>query len=86
MRIAHGHREVGVPQAALQNQNVSAIHHEVRCEGVAQDMGELTFLQVNIGSFDALSESRVARSKEPVSCFHRVVVSVQLVRQLRRNR
>ncbi len=38
MRIPHGHFDIGVTKHSLQNQNISAIHHEVRRECVAQYM------------------------------------------------
>lgn len=67
MGIAHGHREVSVPWVVLQNQNISAIYHEVRRKGMTQDMSELTFLQSNIGLFDAFHLRYLDRRKRFVS-------------------
>ena len=42
MRISHRHFDVGMAEYSLQDQNITAIHHKVAGECVAQDVGELS--------------------------------------------
>ena len=73
--IAHGHRQICMSQATLQHQDISAIHHEMRSKGVTQNMGELAFLELNVGSLDGFSECRIARGKKPLTSLLRIVMS-----------
>ncbi|MNG13335.1 hypothetical protein D3C84_970080 [compost metagenome] len=41
MRIAHCHRDRGVPEDPLQAEDVPTTHHVVAGEGVSEDMGHL---------------------------------------------
>lgn len=54
--IAHRHRQVRVPEGALKHKDVAAIHHEVRCKGVTQNVCELSFLQLNARALNAISK------------------------------
>lgn len=47
MGVDHGGLQAGVTQHFLQRQNIPAVHHEMACERVAQDVGELTRQQFN---------------------------------------
>lgn len=41
MCIAHGHRDGGVPEDALQTQDVTTAHHVMAGEGVPEDVSHL---------------------------------------------
>lgn len=41
MRIAHGHRDRGVPQDPQQPEDVAACHHVMTGEGMPEDVGHL---------------------------------------------
>jgi hypothetical protein len=42
MRISHRHFDIGMAEHALQDQNITTIHHKVAGEGVAQNVGKLS--------------------------------------------
>lgn len=48
MSINHRHFNIGMAQNIAQYKDVSAVHHKVAGEGMAQDVGALAF-----GKFDA---------------------------------
>jgi len=50
MGIPHSHVQRRVPKNLLQRQNIPAIHHEVRREGVAQNVGALATRQLDIAA------------------------------------
>lgn len=39
MPISHRHFDVGMAEDALQDQNITTIHHKVAGEGVTQNLG-----------------------------------------------
>lgn len=42
MLISHRHFYVGMSEYALQDQNITTIHHKMAGEGVAQNVGKLS--------------------------------------------
>lgn len=42
MSISHRHFDVGMAEYALQDQNITTIHHKVTGEGMAQNVGKLS--------------------------------------------
>ncbi|MCY1546698.1 hypothetical protein D9M68_827100 [compost metagenome] len=67
MRIAHGHRQRGVAQDPLQREDVAAVHHEVRREGVAQYMALLTSRQIEAGHLHREVEAVAAVAEQAVA-------------------
>ena len=67
MRIPHRHGQVRVAEASLQHVDVSAVHHEVRSKGMAQDVRELTVLKRDARSLDGVAEGRIGVGKQALT-------------------
>lgn len=69
MRIAHGHRNGGMPENALQAENVTAGHHVMAGKRVAQDVGELT-RGTDPGTLISSTKGRTAGHTQPTITRH----------------
>lgn len=56
MRIAHRHRERGMPQNLLEREDVPTIHHEVTREGVPESVAGLALRQLDSGALQGAAE------------------------------
>lgn len=63
MRIPHRHVQRRMPKNLLQRQDVPPIHHEVRGEGVAQDVGALATGQLDIAALHHAGECFAAEGE-----------------------
>jgi len=86
VRVPHGHREVGMTESALKDQDVSAIHHEVGCERMTKDVRELALPQLQARALDALAERRVRIVEQPSAGLSLVVMGTQTGFERRRDR
>src|SRR5450830_33594 len=59
--LSHG--QGGVPKHPLQRQYVAAVHHVMRGEGMAQDVGHLPIRQLQADSLNPATERVVSRSE-----------------------
>lgn len=67
--IAHGHRDGGVPEDALQTQDVTTAHHVMAGEGVPKDVGHLAG-SVEAAAQVSRSECRPAGHEQPTISRH----------------
>lgn len=68
MSIAHGHGNGLVAQDALEDQDVTAVHHEVAGEGMPEDVSQLAGGRANPEILDGRLKGFVGIAEEATYC------------------